>query len=435
MWHKPVLLAFICLLGISANSQIVDVKGLILDKETNQVIEGAHILLANGTTSVSNSKGQFTIKLDELPIILRITHVSYGQSNITIDEWSDGLLAIRLEKITSQLGEVQVSGERMSILTKDDDFSLSDFAFDHDNLWMLGNLNKNPRLGRLWLSNQFGDTIRSISIDKADSLHCDVFGNVHLFANDTAFQLYGHPDTIVVVDALSIMRFKQLISPIKEYFSDKLVYQKYLPYQEGLHSLYYSSNDSVPRFISCTRDTAGEYLQEDEYVYGYCASEVQAIALCKNPADKLGMILAMQQRRQNREYQMYRNIDAPIVGTNRNLYLLNMYKDSLLAYNSSGTFIGSKRISFHKESRLLGVDYKEIELMHDYSTDKVYCLERKIDGWFLNPLDLSSGKLLAQIPLPDYPGMIGITVQNNAVYFLYYEKNFPYFTRLYRFQI
>lgn len=435
MWRKPAIIAFICLLGISANSQIRDLSGLIIDRESNQVIEGAHVLLANGRASVSNAKGQFTIKLDELPVILRITHVSYGQSEIKIDKWPEGLLAIRLEKMTSQLGEVQVSGERMSILTKDDDFSLTDFAFDQNNLWMLGNLNKNPRLERLWLANQFGDTLRSISINKADSLHCDVFGNVHLFANDSAFQLYGHPDTIVIVDALSRMRFKQLISPIREYYSDKLVYQKYLPNQEGLHSFYYSSNDSVPRFISCTRDTAGEYLQEDEYVYGYCASAVLAIALCDKPMVKLGMILAMQQRRRDKESVMYRNIEAPLIGTNRNLYLLNMYKDSLLAYNASGTFIGSKPISFHKELRLLGVDYKDIELMHDYSTDRVYCLERKIDGWFLNPLDTNTGKLLPQIPLPDYPGMTGITVQNNAVYFLYYEKHFPYFTRLYRFQI
>jgi len=39
------------------------------------------------------------------------------------------------------------------------------------------------------------------------------------------------------------------------------------------------------------------------------------------------------------------------------------------------------------------------------------------------------------VMLPNFPGMAQITVSNNAVYFLYPEKKYPYYVRLYRYQL
>ncbi len=121
--------------------------------------------------------------------------------------------------------------------------------------------------------------------------------------------------------------------------------------------------------------------------------------------------------------------------SNDSLFVLNFMKDSLLCYSPEGVFQRSVPIDFHKEIKLGGIDYRELEFIHDPITHKIFLTEREIAGWRLYPVDQQTGKLLTQIQLPDFAGMSGIRVYNNAIYFLYHEKLHPYYTRLYRYQL
>jgi uncharacterized secreted protein with C-terminal beta-propeller domain len=67
--------------------------------------------------------------------------------------------------------------------------------------------------------------------------------------------------------------------------------------------------------------------------------------------------------------------------------------------------------------------------------DTLYILERQNAGWAINRLNFHTGKIEKRIPLPNYPGMTKITIFKNAIYFLYDQKNFPYYVRLYRYQL
>jgi hypothetical protein len=53
----------------------------------------------------------------------------------------------------------------------------------------------------------------------------------------------------------------------------------------------------------------------------------------------------------------------------------------------------------------------------------------------LNHLNTATGQTEMKIPLPDFPGMTGIKVFAQAVYFIYPEKHYPYYVRLYRYQL
>jgi len=53
----------------------------------------------------------------------------------------------------------------------------------------------------------------------------------------------------------------------------------------------------------------------------------------------------------------------------------------------------------------------------------------------INRLNLYTGKVEKRIPLPNYPGMTKITIFKDAIYFLYDQKNYPYFVRLYRYHL
>lgn len=159
-----LIITLLCLIVTGVISQGQTLSGIIVDEITKQPVSDSHISMANGIATVSDSSGRFTIAVEKVPVILRITHVSYGHSDITIDRWPEDLLIIRLRKIVADLEEVQITAERMRILTEKDDFSLQDFAFDENNLWMLGYINNRPQRGRLWLANHYGDTIHSIPV-------------------------------------------------------------------------------------------------------------------------------------------------------------------------------------------------------------------------------------------------------------------------------
>jgi hypothetical protein len=128
-------------------------------------------------------------------------------------------------------------------------------------------------------------------------------------------------------------------------------------------------------------------------------------------------------------------LSIPMFTLNDSLYIFNTVKDSLLIYDHSGNFVFSKPVSFHLEEKLGDIDQKEIIFLTDDKAGKVYTLERKTTRWILNELNIVKGTLNAPIQLPDFAGMTNIRVHNNAVFFLYPEKKYPYYTRLYRYQL
>ncbi len=176
-------------------------------------------------------------------------------------------------------------------------------------------------------------------------------------------------------------------------------------------------------------------LQEDKYVYGYCASVMSAL-MGAGGCGGLQIWLAMVERDKNKHLVMNRSINAPIIPTKNHINILNLYKDSLLVYDTAGGFVNAIPITFHKDLEIIhGIHYKNIDFFYDGSTDQVFFLERKERGWVLFYLDINTGKIQEEVPLPDFPGMTKIGVNNNAVYFLYPEKKYPYYTRLYRYQL
>jgi len=103
MQRITLIITLLCLFVASLISQGQTLSGIIVDEETELPIADSHISLANGIATVSDTMGRFALPVKKMSVILRITHVSYGQSDITIDGWPDDLLIIRLKKIVANL--------------------------------------------------------------------------------------------------------------------------------------------------------------------------------------------------------------------------------------------------------------------------------------------------------------------------------------------
>lgn len=422
MIHRFKIIAIIWFFGMNAFSQNHQLSGSIIDEKTGQPLSDVHVLLANGRAVITDSLGYFSIGVNKMPVILRITHVSYGQSDVKIQKWPEGLLVIRIQKMISNLEEVLISGERMRILTKDKDFSLQDFAFDDHHLWMLGYTNNQANKGRLFLANQSGDTVSSIPIQGAKGLYKDAFGQVHLVLRDSVIQLFCKDSTsIQLLYSAGKKNFMAHMEPIITGFSNKLVYRNVIQRNEEAFIYYYDEKCRGPQFLTHIVDSLEAIRKEFDQKTRSMWIELKTKKYFM-PNTKISGIYNSPVR-------------TPIFSLNDSLYVVNSFKDSLLIYDHKGKFAGSVSISFHKDLMLGDVDYKEIKFLTDNNFGKVYILERKTAGWSIHPLDTKTGKKQSAIPLPNFPGMTRITVHNNAVYFLYYEKMHPYFTRLYRFQL
>lgn len=64
--------------------------------------------------------------------------------------------------------------------------------------------------------------------------------------------------------------------------------------------------------------------------------------------------------------------------------------------------------------------------------DSVYIIDLNNNKWRFLPLDPVTGEIGSQIDLPRYTAMSNIRIHGGAIYFIYPEKIYPYYQRVYR---
>lgn len=203
---------------------------------------------------------------------------------------------------------------------------------------------------------------------------------------------------------------------------------------QGSHTrlIYYIQKDDPAKYeLAIMKDTVERYKE-------IVAGKIDHLSVIYNLPD-LYDIWKTVSRYSKRGTKFDEIINKPIpyesFKSNGNLFIINYLKDSLLTYSEEGRFKNAISIAFHKEESVTGLKYKSLKCMTDPVNQKVYVLEKQLSKWILKPLDPVTGKTGEVVPLPDYPGMDRISVYGNAVYFIYQEKLFSYYSRLYQFQI
>ena len=74
------------------------IRGVVQDEETQQPIIGVNILLLGSETgTVSDVKGSFELTIpDDTSPVLRLSHIGYNTSEVTIDSSFSGILILSL---------------------------------------------------------------------------------------------------------------------------------------------------------------------------------------------------------------------------------------------------------------------------------------------------------------------------------------------------
>jgi hypothetical protein len=431
-WGNLQIILFSALLFIISNfsgiSQDVRINGIIIDKQTSKPIEDVYVAWEKGQMILTGSDGAFSINISKFPTKLTFSHLSYGLTEISLSEKPEDPFYVRLDPEPSKIGEIQISGERLRILTQHNDYSIIDFEFDKNYMWMLGYVDNQVNKQRLFLANPYGDTICTIKVRRAEKLFRDAFENVHLLTRDSAFQLLSQGDSIAFLYSTPRNLFDQTMQGILCGFNNKLVYKDYNPRNFYMRLYYLCEKDHYQHHITILTDTVGQMSEKQD-------SKRDAIMTSKEMKNMWRTLRSGYKPGSKIAAMVLPPVLMNLFTYNDSLFVLNYFKDSLLCYSPDGKFVRAALVDFHKEKRLTGIDYKELEFVTDPISNKIYVTERRIAGWALHPFDTMTGKLLPEILLPDFAGMTGIRAYNEAIYFLYHEKLFPYFTRLYRYQL
>ena len=132
-------------------------------------------------------------------------------------------------------------------------------------------------------------------------------------------------------------------------------------------------------------------------------------------------------------------IKVPLFSWKDTLFVINLFKDSLLSYGPDGRFKRAVPFTYCKNVMLNGIDggvsYKKLTVLADPVGTGLFILERKNSNWILLPLNTGTGAVGLPVMIPEFADMYNITVFGHAVYFLYPEKKYPFFVRLYRYQL
>lgn len=109
---RCTLLLLLAAWGALAWAQKAVVSGTVVDEKSGDRIVQASVTVMGGTESViTNDDGFFSLKVDELPVQITVSHLGYQSCQLKISAPQEEPLRIRLKPASIRLQEVVVFGE------------------------------------------------------------------------------------------------------------------------------------------------------------------------------------------------------------------------------------------------------------------------------------------------------------------------------------
>jgi hypothetical protein len=420
MLTKPGLLVFFLFVSLSGIAQNTIIRGKIIDKETKEPVIAATVTAKDSKGAICNAEGEFEIRINRIPATLTISHVSYGRQHVEVDRVSDKLV-IRLESLVNRIPEVRISGKKVQALNRRARFSVSDYQLDGKYMWFIGFLENSPKKGKLFFSNHYGDTITTLPISGKEKLYKDLLGTIHLDRGDSIFQLYGKEDSLMLLYPEKKSDFMGVMKAFEVSFDIGLARLNYDHHVDELSLVYIDSTLKAPKrfFLDRDQDRVENYL-ESKYAWigRYFGTRT--------------LDLVIRQQR-GYYYEVMRSFCFTLHDT---LYAVNLKDNQLHAFGPGLEEKYVIPISFHlRATDDIGNVFMAFDIITDPVLHKPYVLFHLNNKWSLYPFDVNTGKIGTEIDLPNKFGIRNITIYGNTIYFIYPEKLYPYYERLYRMPI
>ena len=364
-----------------------------------------------GTT---NADGYFRIKLDKSPSILYFSYMGYKVMSRQVTPLNSDSIVIFLSRETKKIGEVVISGARIQKTFRGDSLHIVDYEILDNRILMVAYPFKHPKGLRIYLATLNGDTISSRLIKKAGKeirfrefpfssliyFFKDCYGRVHFLTSERAWQIYIVNNKIYFLYPSTYPEFMGLLVPMKHELNGNLFYQ--VSTVKLNETCCYRKGDTLPTSVKLVHDEFGDV-----------------------------------------RYRFPRCVSAPILKRNEEIIIFDFFASHMEFFNEKGISEKTVPISFHQKLVIDWLGRKTLDLdqlrfsqqiLMDDITGKAYGIwkDKANKRVSLQEINLDTGEVVRTIEINDHPNIDKVRLYDNAIYFLYNEKVYPYYQCLFR---
>ena len=394
------IVIFVLVSGL-LSAQSRQVSGLVLDAETGEPLPYAHVIL-KGTElgTITNLDGKFLLEVPELPSVLVVSEVAHESRFYRAI--SDSVV-IRLEPFSLELEGVTVLDKREAYFKMASE--VLDFEFYDDNILILANSGREVRL----IDHRGNILDIAPTPGKFTELFKDCLDNLHIVAEDTAWQVYYDYEKIRFIHPNPIYLFDLYLRNCEGKFEGGLIYS--LSRRRGLvNSFLFAAGGSTVPFYEIGDTSALNYLETnydlnffiDQRKYGngrYNMSVSELEARLEQLQDELVVDWFDTRIMDPGEYYVFAELDK-----------LRIFSTGIM---TEFTF---SDLSSEPQKSLMGIDDKHLHYLNrDEANQKIYGVYKSGMGkvWVVN-LDAPEERL----NIGDYAFPTGLKVRDSYLFFV-----------------
>ena len=452
--HLPILKFLLVLLALSPITAFSQAKSslnisVIVSDSTGKPLKDVAIYNSKqNLIGITNNLGTTIITAHYGDSVV-FSHISYEQKTIRIsdenvfdkNENACNMLVVMNPK-TNMLPEAEIVENMPHLAYTNKQVWVSDYKITDRGMYLI--LDSNTEHSLMFLSHE-QDTLAKAKIKKKyDYLYEDAFGNIHLYATDSAYQTFYDGEKLNMLYPVDIANFKQKLMPVKVITDSLLILQKYTSmYQEILYISVNRNNKETKVLADLygpTREWGSTY-QRDLYKDAQMDAFVKSDPLFSNIMELLGIesmsssgeVSEVEYDIINKNYDFNTSqraryvlnpIVCPIAYFDNIIYVFDFEGDKLLKFDDVGNKISEIDMTFHrttyfKNSRL-GNSWDKT-LIIDKALGKCYAQFTKDGLVTLKEIDLQTGKIKKEIKLTQHTYPENIQIHNGTVYYKFID--------------
>ena len=403
-----VLLVFFSISNFNITAQVI--SGKVLDISTYEPIPNCNIKIS-GTTkgAISDIKGNFVFSHFNFPITLYVSHVGFENQYVKVEK-ANSNLKIALIRKSYILDSINVSANPIVNIVKDKPLYIWDYEFFEDNILILAFLDNSMFKPRLILINDFGDTLCVKPVKKARRFYKDCLDNIHLIGSDEVHQIYYDSKNLSFPYSSPLSVIDSVLNPCIEYLSGYFYMSRYYYNDQILRYYYVDEETAKYEVLSTISDSLGlVHLVDEERFAGmgtYTESDVRFAKLF-----------------------FFNPVFAPLTSIDSTICIFNYSNNVIEKYDDGGNCIEVVSIDFHHIK-----NWKE-QLLVDEVLGKVYTVFKRNGITSISEINITTGEIGKAILIPKFIFVDKLKIRNGSLYFLYMERSFTEYKKIYRMKI
>lgn len=421
--HFHIALALVFALALSASAQKKDkmLSGVIIDEYETRISEACISDSKGNLLAITNCNGVFQIPLTQ-GYNITISHPRFKKATVPLDPQNFELIDGKYYAMFI------LDNKTIDSINYQDTIARKEYVVDYKvskyGIFMIKTDGVRSKLQQISYRNK---VLASLPIDsKLDRVFIDVLDGIHVYSNDSSYHVYSDGTNLVLAEGHDAKYFKSHIMSLAAVTDSIAV--SYLKYYYGQSIDYIRTNfNTKNQDILCTIDSEtakyegssaiGE-LSEARQLWRRLGYEVYST---RTSTDK-----DLKKSITYKDILSAKEVYAPIINLDNNLYIFDFTTDFINKYNNVGTYIDNEEIAFHLSHGRASKYYDnpfDNNIIFDAAKKECWAQFRENGKVTLKKIDLNKGKVIGEYTIEKHENPVNIQIYNGIVYYLYFENS------------